>query len=453
MNVKDKVVAVTGGAGGLGSAMVEKLAENGAVVWILDMREDAAREKAAEYTARGMKVFGVGMNVSKEEDWDRAVRTIVETSGRLDVVVNLAAINIRHSVETMTIEEWTEMMTVNTGSVFLSAKYAIPVMRAQGGGLFINMPKTGEKTATARHPRWRIPVFSLYGETRKPTSSMIKGLKRIVVDLQDIGVRCYTYLATLKLVLEAAAEHDLEVIVLDRPVPLGGVVDGPMPDGEHMSFVCPAMLPLCHGMTIGEEARYLSADIPGVRLSVVKMKCWSHDQYDPWPDFLPPSPGIKSWDTATLYPVTVFTEAYPALDCDRDGPLAFRVIGAPWMDARALMEDLRVGLDTCGVEMRPYRYMPRGGRYSCFNLNGIMFSVSRPYGYNPVAAGALILAAIMKRYGDKVRIGSKPDHLDKLMGTEVVRNAIERDDLGDLFQSWIDAHDEFEKTRVCLYSA
>ena len=139
MNVKDKVVAVTGGAGGLGSAMVRKLAENGAVVWILDMREDAALEKAAEYTARGMKVFGVGMNVSKEEDWERAVRTIVETSGRLDVVVNLAAINIRHSVETMTIEEWTEMMTVNTGSVFLSAKYAIPVMRAQGGGLFINI--------------------------------------------------------------------------------------------------------------------------------------------------------------------------------------------------------------------------------------------------------------------------------------------------------------------------
>ena len=139
MNVKDKVVAVTGGAGGLGSAMVRKLAENGAVVWILDMREDAALEKAAEYTAQGMKVFGLGMNVSKEEDWERAVRTIVETSGRLDVVVNLAAINIRHSVETMTIEEWTEMMTVNTGSVFLSAKYAIPVMRAQGGGCFINI--------------------------------------------------------------------------------------------------------------------------------------------------------------------------------------------------------------------------------------------------------------------------------------------------------------------------
>ncbi len=139
MNVKDKVVAVTGGAGGLGSAMVEKLAENGAAVWILDMREDAAKEKAAEFTAKGMKVFGLGMDVSKEEDWDRVVKTIVAERGRLDVVVNLAAINIRHSVETMTIEEWVKMMEINTGSVFLSAKYAIPVMRAQGGGLFINI--------------------------------------------------------------------------------------------------------------------------------------------------------------------------------------------------------------------------------------------------------------------------------------------------------------------------
>ncbi len=139
MNVKDKVVCVTGGAGGLGSAMVKKLAENGAVVWILDMREDAALQKAEEFTTQGMRVFGIGMNVAKEEDWDRSVRTIVEKCGRLDVVVNLAAINIRNSVETMTIEEWVKMMEVNTGSVFLSAKYAIPVMRAQGGGCFINI--------------------------------------------------------------------------------------------------------------------------------------------------------------------------------------------------------------------------------------------------------------------------------------------------------------------------
>ena len=115
------------------------------------------------------------------------------------------------------------------------------------------------------------------------------------------------------------------------------------------------------------------------------------------------------------------------------------------------MEELRVGLDTCGVEMRPYRYMPHGGRYSCFNLNGIMFSVSRPYGYNPVTAGVLVLSALVKRYGDKVSAGSRPEILDRLMGTAKVRRAVESGELGELFQGWIDAHDEFEKTKVCLY--
>ena len=319
---------------------------------------------------------------------------------------------------------------------------------------FFGTTANGEATHGSYHPFYNLPIHSLYGEYRKPTPEMLSSIKRMVIDLCDIGVRCYSYLATLRNTLEACAENDLPVTVLDREVPMGNVVDGPMRDAAFASFLAPINVPFCHGMTPGECALWIKKNEKlDLDLDVVPMRDWNHKKHEPWPNFIPPSPDIRSWDCAVAYPMTVFTEAYPALDCDRDGPLAFRVIGAPWMDARALMEDLRVGLDTCGVEMRPYRYMPRGGRYSCFNLNGLMFSVSRPYGYNPVAAGALILAAIMKRYGDKVRIGSKPDHLDKLMGTEVVRNAIERDDLGDLFQSWIDAHDEFEKTRVCLYSA
>ena len=154
---------------------------------------------------------------------------------------------------------------------------------------YFGLAAAGEKTGDARHPRWKVPVFSLYGDTRKPTPKMLKGIERIVVDLQDIGIRCYTYLATLKLVMEAASENGIEVIVLDRPVPLGGIVDGPMPDGEHISFVCPADLPLCHGMTIGEEARFITATIPQAKLTVIKMKGWSHKMRDPWPGFLPPS--------------------------------------------------------------------------------------------------------------------------------------------------------------------
>ena len=259
-----------------------------------------------------------------------------------------------------------------------------------------------------RHPRWRLPVFSLYGATRKPTPTMLKGLKRIVVDLQDIGVRCYTYLATLKLLLEATAEQDIEVIVLDRPVPLGGVVDGPLPDGAaHMSFVCPAALPLCHGMTIGEEARYLAANIPGAKLSVMKMRGWDHTMRGPWPDFLPPSPGIKSWDSAALYPATVFTEAFPALDTDRSGNLAFRVLGAEWMDPQRLIRDTEEALHACGLTLREYRW----GK-----IAGVLLTIENLRRYRPVAAGMALLKAIRRRWAAPLAAGAREEWLVKLMG-------------------------------------
>lgn len=272
---------------------------------------------------------------------------------------------------------------------------------------FFGLAGPGEKTSGCRHPRWKVPVHSLYGETRKPTSQMLKGISRIVVDLQDLGVRCYTYLATLKLVMEAAAEKGIEVVVLDRPVPLGGVADGPMPDDHHMGFVCPAELPLCHGMTIGEEAVYLSRSIPGVELSVVKLKGWNHAMREPWADFLPPSPGIKSWDAAVLYPVTVFTEAFPALDTDRAGNLAFRVLGAEWMDPQKLIADTREKLLGFGVAMREYRW----GKTA-----GVLLSVENALRYRPAAAGMTLLAAIRRRWSSKLAEGAREEWLAKLMG-------------------------------------
>lgn len=317
---------------------------------------------------------------------------------------------------------------------------------------FFGTTAAGELNQGSYHPFFNLPIHSLYGEFRKPTPEMLSSIKRMVIDLCDIGVRCYSYLATLKYTLEACAENGVPVTVLDREVPMGNVEDGPMREDAFAGFSAPINVPFCHGMTPGECAIWIRTDEKlDLDLDVVPLKEWNHKKHEPWPNFIPPSPDIRSWDCAVAYPMTVFTEAYPAIDCDRDGPLAFRVIGAPWMDSRRLMDDLRVGLDTCGVEMRPYRYMPRGGRYSCFNLNGIMFSVSRPYGYNPVTAGTIVLSTLMKHYGDKVKAGSHPDVLDRLMGTDRVRKAVESGSLGALFQSWINAHDEFESTKVCLY--
>lgn len=138
MNVKDKVIAVTGGAGAIGTTQTKLLAENGAEVWVLDLAADRAEALAKELTKAGCRVHSAGMDVAGEENWKAVTERIVEQSGRLDVIVNNAGINIRKNIEEMTKDEWMQMMEVNTASVFLATKYAIPIMRRQGGGVIIN---------------------------------------------------------------------------------------------------------------------------------------------------------------------------------------------------------------------------------------------------------------------------------------------------------------------------
>ncbi|MBR2527644.1 MAG: glucose 1-dehydrogenase [Blautia sp.] len=138
MNVKGKSILITGAGGGLGSVMASLLAENGAQVLILDMDAQKGQAAADEISARGLKAWFFPMDVTSEDDWKAAIDFALEKTGRVDVVVNNAGINIRKPVEEMTIDEWCTMMKVNTGSVFLGCKYAIPVMRRQGGGCFIN---------------------------------------------------------------------------------------------------------------------------------------------------------------------------------------------------------------------------------------------------------------------------------------------------------------------------
>ena len=138
MNVRDKVIAITGAGGGLGSEMARVLAQNGARVWLMDLDAEKGRAVCDELKAAGREAWFIQMDVTGEADWDAAVRQITDTCGRLDVLVNNAGINIRKPVEEMNIDEWCTMMKVNTGSAFLGCKYAIPVMRRQGGGAIVN---------------------------------------------------------------------------------------------------------------------------------------------------------------------------------------------------------------------------------------------------------------------------------------------------------------------------
>lgn len=290
---------------------------------------------------------------------------------------------------------------------------------------WFGLAAAGEKTGHETHPFWGIPVHSLYGETRRPTPAMLAGLGRLVLDLQDIGVRCYTYLATLKLVLEAAAAEHLPVTVLDRPIPLGGPVDGPRLVPAFASFVAPLDVPLCHGMTPGECATFIvRAEKLDLDLTVVRLRDWSHADRAPWPNFVPPSPAIRSWDCAALYPATVFTEAYASVDCDRFGALAFRVLGAPWLNAAGLLDETRDDLAACGIGARTIRYRPGGGAYAGQVLDGLFLTVERPNIYLPATVGARIFAAIMRRHPEGLAKDSWPEWLDKLSGSAELRAAL-----------------------------
>ena len=311
--------------------------------------------------------------------------------------------------------------------------------RELGGGLvalfgpehgFFGQAGAGVATHTRRHPDWKIPVHSLYGACRKPTPAMLRGIEVLVCDLQDLGARCYTYLATLRNVLEAAAENGVAVIVTDRPVPLPSIVDGPMLNPSFASFVGPAELPLATGLTPGEAARWLTRHLNlDLDLRIAPLRGWPRQgQRGPdWPDFVPPSPGIRAWESGMTYLATVFSEALPGVDVGRGTNLAFRVLGAPWLRAEAFCEQIRAAR-LSGVRFHPYRYVAGVAPYAGRELDGVRLSVTDPDRFHPAATSVHLLHLLAQMYGP-ARIwrhrGVRPAWFDTLYGTDQVRRALQ----------------------------
>jgi uncharacterized protein YbbC (DUF1343 family) len=292
---------------------------------------------------------------------------------------------------------------------------------------FFGQALAGEHTYTRRHPDWGIPVYSLYGARRKPAPEMLAGVDVMVCDLQDLGVRCYTYLATLRNMLEACAEAGVDVVVADRPIPLPLVVDGPMLDPAFASFVAPAPLPLVYGMTPAESARWMQASLGlKLNLTVAPMEGWRRADAA-WdgarPAYVPPSPGIKAWESAMTYAATVFSEALPGIDCGRGTNLAFRVIGAPWLRAEAFCDHV-AKLRLAGVTFRPYRYVAAVAPYAGKELDGVRLTVTDPARFRPAQTSLAVLQALAGLYGP-ARVwrhkGVRPAWFDKLYGTDRAR--------------------------------
>lgn len=256
--------------------------------------------------------------------------------------------------------------------------------------------------ADSKDEKTRLPIYRLYGERRKPTAENLKGMDTLLFDIQDAGCRYYTYISTLGYVLEAAAEHKLRVVVLDRPNPIGGLaVEGPVRDDGRESFIAYHALPVRHGMTVGELARLFNVERKlGVDLEVVRLEGWHRsDYYDRTGlHWINPSPNLRSLTEALLYPGIGLLET-TNVSVGRGTDRPFEWVGAPWIDGRRLATALAQE-NLPGVRFVPLRLTPVASVYKGENCDGVQIIVDDWARFEPLSAGLAFAGVLRKLYPD-----------------------------------------------------
>ncbi len=301
-----------------------------------------------------------------------------------------------------------------------------------------------------------LPIYSLYGRNSAPTDEMLAGIDVLLVDLQDAGARYYTYLATTVDVMEAAGPKGIPVVVLDRPNPIGGAVQGNVLEPAHVTVVGRLAVPMRHGLTLGEQARLARMDLnlPG-DLVVVPAAGWrrgiTFDQTGL--PFIPPSPNLRTIESLFHYPGICLFEG-TNLSVGRGSDAPFEQIGAPWLDTAAVLGALRAaglpGVRAHGVTFTPRR--PGEGKYADTLVVGIRLEVADRATYDPTATAVHLLAAIHRRHPRE--FGWIPRHFDRLAGTTSLRMAIDAGaDPAGIIQSWEPSRRAFLERRksVLLY--
>lgn len=284
----------------------------------------------------------------------------------------------------------------------------------------------GETVTSSTDSATGLPIYSLYGRTAAPTDSMLANVDVMVVDLQDAGARYYTYISTTVEVMRAAARRGLPVVVLDRPNPIGGAVQGNVLDPAASSFVGRLAVPMRHGRTLGELARLARGDLAiPVALTVVPLDGWRRGLFYDQTDlpFVPPSPNLRTLEALIHYPGTCLFEG-TALSVGRGTDAAFEQIGAPWLDTAAVLGRMRsAGLP--GVAFEGVMFTPRqpgDGRFADTAVAGIRLRVTDRASYDPTATAVHLLAAVAAVHPD--RIGWIPAHFDRLAGGPALRAAL-----------------------------
>jgi len=248
----------------------------------------------------------------------------------------------------------------------------------------------------------QLKVFSLYGKTRRPTKEMLRGVETLVFDIQDIGCRFYTYIATMREALKAAAEHKVRFVVLDRPNPIGGLaIAGPVVKSDRLDFVAAHTLPLRHGMTAGEIARMMVGE-EGIQVELEVIECQGWQRADLWHQtgltWINPSPNMRRLTQALTYPGVGLVEG-TNISVGRGTDTPFEILGAPWCDGTKLARKLNdQGLP--GIAFVPVEFQPTSSKHKGVACSGVQILVTDWRTFQPVRTGIHIAVALRTLFGD-----------------------------------------------------
>ena len=298
----------------------------------------------------------------------------------------------------------------------------------------------GDKVEGGKDPKTGLPVYSLYGSTREPTQEMLRGIDIMVYDIQDVGTRCYTFISTLGLVMRACAKADVEVLVLDRPNPLGGLkVEGPIVEDGFHSFVSEFKIPFVYGLTVGELAGLINEEGLNCgqtgtekhlkcRLNVIPMRGWRRNMlYEdtrlPW---VLPSPNIPSVHSAICYPACGIGGEFGHLNIGVGYTIPFQTFAAEWIDADALKARLD-SYNIPGTAFRTIHYKPLSGALAGKLVHGVEFFFTDFAAATVTLTQFYVLQAVQELYPDHNPFPMKKTRmLDIVCGTDYVRKAFEK---------------------------
>ncbi|MBN1490721.1 MAG: DUF1343 domain-containing protein [Phycisphaerae bacterium] len=293
-----------------------------------------------------------------------------------------------------------------------------------------------QKVSDEKHGTTGLTIYSLYGKTRTPTAEMLGGVDTLVFDIQDIGARFYTYIATMGNAMRAAAEHGIRFIVLDRPNPIGGeYVAGPIADADKLGFTAFYPMPVTHGMTIGELARFFNEEMKiGAELEVVCCENWSRDQ---WYDqtgllWVNPSPNMRNLTQAILYPGVGLIEA-TNVSVGRGTDQPFELFGAPWIDARKLAAALNAS-GLAGVRFAPVAFTPTSSKHKDVLCHGVHVYVTDRETIDSVQVGLTIAWQLRQLFGDQFNYDAVHNLLMNRETLDALRDAKSPDRIGRMWR-------------------